>query len=76
MLEYAVDRAEQEADVVLDRSCPDCDYHDSVTTSSLRAAIWYRRETRMLAELRPLAVFLVESSSGNALVAERLREVN
>jgi hypothetical protein len=77
MLEYSVDGAAADKDVVLDRSCPGCDYHDSVETSSLRAAIWYRRETRILAELRPLAVFLVESTSAeNALVGDRLREIN
>ena len=38
-------------------------------------AVWYRRETRILAELRPLAVFLVEAEiRDNALVAEQLRE--
>jgi hypothetical protein len=68
-LEYTVDEATADKDVVLDRSCPDCEYHDSVVTSSLSVAIWYRRETRILAELRPLVVFLVESSSAdNALI--------
>jgi hypothetical protein len=71
-LEYAVEPAEADKDVVLDRVCPSCEYRDSVVTSSLSAAIWYRRETRILAELRPLAVFLVESSSAdNALVPAR-----
>ena len=63
--------------VVLDRECAGCEYRDSVVSSSLSVAIWYRRETRILAELRPLVVFLVESSSAeNALVAKRLAEVN
>ena len=76
-LEYAVDGEAADKDVVLDRTCPGCAYHDSVATSSLSMAIWYRRETRILAELRPLAVFLVESSSSeNALVAERHRNVS
>ena len=76
-LTYAVDREAADKDVVLDRTCPGCDYHDSVVTSSLSVAVWYRRETRILAELRPLAVFLTESSSSeNALVAERFRHVN
>ena len=77
MLEYAVDSASANDDVVLDRACPGCDFRDSVVTSSLSVAIWYRRETRILAELRPLVVFLVESSSAdNALVAARHGEVN
>jgi hypothetical protein len=76
LLEYAVDEAAADKDVVLDRSCPGCGYHDSVVTSSLSVAVWYRRETRILAELRPLVVFLVESSStDNALIAERLQHV-
>jgi hypothetical protein len=73
-LEYAVDGAVADKDVVLDRRCPSCDYEDSVVTSSLSAAVWYRRETRILSELRSLAVFLVETPPGeNALVAERFR---
>jgi hypothetical protein len=71
-LEYAVEPTKADEDVVLDRVCPSCEYRDSVVTSSLSVAIWYRRETRILAELRPLAVFLVESSSAdNALVSAR-----
>ena len=76
MLEYAVEEA-ADKDVVLDRSCPGCEYHDSVVTSSLSVAVWYRRETRILAELRPLVAFLVESSSSaNSLIAERLQHVD
>jgi hypothetical protein len=76
-LEYVVDGAQADKDVVLDRACPRCDYRDSVVTSSLSVAIWYRRETRILAELRPLVVFLVESSTAeNALAAARLEQVN
>jgi hypothetical protein len=73
-LEYAVDGAAADKDVVLDRRCPSCAYEDSVATSSFSAAVWYRRETRILAELRSLAVFLVESSPDeNALVADRFQ---
>jgi hypothetical protein len=76
-LEYLVDADAADTDVVLDRSCPGCDYHDTVVSSSLDVAIWYRRETRILADLRPLVVFLVESSSSeNALLAQRLHHVN
>jgi hypothetical protein len=75
-LEYAVGREDENRDVVLDRACPRCEYRDSVVTSSLSVAIWYRRETRILAELRPLVVFLVESSNAeNALVAAHLEQV-
>lgn len=77
MLEYAVDEAAADEDVVLDRSCPGCEYHDSVVTSSLSVAIWYRRETRILADLRPLVVFLVESSSADtAPIANRFQHAN
>jgi hypothetical protein len=77
MLEYVVEGVAADKDVVLDRTCPSCEYRDSVVTSSLSVAIWYRRETRILAELRPLVVFLVESSSSeNALAAARLGHVN
>jgi C4-type Zn-finger protein len=76
-LEYAVERAEANKDVVLERACPNCEYRDSVVTSSLSVAIWYRRETRILAELRPLVVFLAESSNAeNALVAARREQVS
>jgi len=34
-LEYVVDSAAADEDVVLGRSCPGCGYHDSVVTSSL-----------------------------------------
>lgn len=77
-LAYVLDRgAPVETDIVLERHCPSCEYADSVVTSPLCVAVWYRRETRMLAELRELAVFLVESApSGNALVEQHLRHVN
>ena len=76
-LEYVEDGVAVDKDVVLDRRCPGCDYRDSVATSSLSVAVWYRRETRILAELRPLVVFLVESStSENALQSGRLQEIN
>jgi hypothetical protein len=76
-LEYDEDVVAADTDVMLDRTCPGCDYRDSVTTSSLRVAVWYRRETRILAELRPLVVFLVESSSSeNALATARLQEIS
>ena len=76
-LEYADEVVAADKDVVLDRVCPECDYRDSVVTSSLSVAVWYRRETRILAELRPLVVFLVESStSDNALDSGRLQEIS
>jgi hypothetical protein len=71
-LDYTIDGAEAR-DVVIHRACPGCGYGDSVVTSSLSAAIWFRRETRILSELRPLAMFLAESSTAdNPLVAEGL----
>jgi hypothetical protein len=75
LLEYEVDAKPADRDVVLARRCPRCEYRDSVVSSSLSMAVWYRRETRILAELRPLAVFLVEAETeANALVPEQLRE--
>lgn len=73
-LEYAVGGEAGDKDVVIERTCPGCGYGDSVVTSSLSVAVWYRRETRILAELRPLAVFLGESPSENGRVAEWVRE--
>ena len=77
-LEYAVDVEAADKDVVLDRSCPGCESPRLRRDVLAEAyAVWYRRETRILAELRPLVVFLVESSSSdNALIAERLEHVS
>ncbi len=51
-------------DVVLDRTCPGCDYRDSVVTPSLSVAMWQRGETQTLADLRPLVALLVEQEIG------------
>jgi hypothetical protein len=74
-LVYEVDASPGAQDVALARHCPGCAYRDSVVSPSLSVAVWYRRETRILAELRPLAVFLVEAETrDNALVGEQPRE--
>jgi DNA-directed RNA polymerase subunit RPC12/RpoP len=52
---YTVDSAGYDAEVILDRRCPECEHRDSVVTSALAAAVWYRRDTRLLAELAELA---------------------
>jgi hypothetical protein len=57
---YTVDAAGYDAEVILDRRCPECEHRDSVVTSALAAAVWYRRETRLMRELLELADAMVE----------------
>jgi DNA-directed RNA polymerase subunit RPC12/RpoP len=52
---YTIDTAGYDAEVILNRRCPECEHRDSVVTTALAAAVWYRRDTRLLAELRSLA---------------------
>jgi DNA-directed RNA polymerase subunit RPC12/RpoP len=52
---YAIDTAGYETEVILDRRCPECEHRDSVVTSALAAAVWYRRDTRIMRELLELA---------------------
>jgi DNA-directed RNA polymerase subunit RPC12/RpoP len=52
---YTIDAAGFDAEVILHRRCPECEHRDSVVTTSLAAAVWYRRDTRLLGELRALA---------------------
>ena len=40
---YTVDTAGYDSEVILDRRCPECEHRDSVVTSALAAAVWYRR---------------------------------
>jgi DNA-directed RNA polymerase subunit RPC12/RpoP len=63
---YTVDTAGYDAEVILDRRCPECEHRDSVVTSALAAAVWYRRDTRILSELQTLADALTEASLGIA----------
>jgi hypothetical protein len=57
---YAVDTAGCDAEVILNRRCPECEHRDSVVTTALAAAVWYRRDTRIMRELRELADSMVE----------------
>jgi DNA-directed RNA polymerase subunit RPC12/RpoP len=57
---YTVDAAGYDAEVILDRRCPECEHRDSVVTSALAAAVWYRRDTRLMHELLELANALAE----------------
>jgi DNA-directed RNA polymerase subunit RPC12/RpoP len=43
------------AEVIVARRCPECGLHDSVATTVLRAALWYRHDTRTLDGLLRLA---------------------
>jgi hypothetical protein len=52
---YAIDSAGYENEVILDRRCPECEHRDSVVTSALAAAVWYRRDTRIMCALLDLA---------------------
>jgi hypothetical protein len=61
---YTVDTAGYDSEVILDRRCPECEHRDSVVTTALAAAVWYRRETRIMGELQVLA----DSLAAEALV--------
>jgi DNA-directed RNA polymerase subunit RPC12/RpoP len=52
---YAIDTAGYDAEVILNRRCPECEHRDSVVTSAIAAAVWYRRDTRFMRELMELA---------------------
>jgi hypothetical protein len=43
------------AEVIVARRCPECGLHDSVVTTVLRAALWYRHDTRTISGLQRLA---------------------
>ena len=43
------------AEVIVARRCPECELQDSVVTTVLRAALWYRHDTRTLDGLLRLA---------------------
>jgi DNA-directed RNA polymerase subunit RPC12/RpoP len=64
---YTIDTAGYDAEVILDRRCPECEHRDSVVTTALAAAVWYRRDTRLLAELRALADSMLGEPAANAL---------
>jgi DNA-directed RNA polymerase subunit RPC12/RpoP len=59
---YTVDAAGYDAEVILNRRCPECEHRDSVVTSALAAAVWYRRDTRLMRELLELADALAEAA--------------
>jgi hypothetical protein len=59
---YTVDTAGYDSEVILDRRCPECEHRDSVVTTALAAAVWYRRETRIMGELQVLADSLAAES--------------
>ncbi len=52
---YIIDTAGYDTEVILHRRCPECEHRDSVVTTALAAAVWYRRDTRLLNELLELA---------------------
>jgi DNA-directed RNA polymerase subunit RPC12/RpoP len=57
---YTIDTAGYDAEVILNRRCPECEHRDSVVTSSIAAAVWYRRDTRLMRELMELADSLAQ----------------
>jgi hypothetical protein len=57
---YAIDAAGYDAEVILNRRCPECEHRDSVVTSAIAAAVWYRRDTRLIRELMQLADSLAQ----------------
>jgi hypothetical protein len=52
---YATDAAGYAYEVILNRRCPECEHRDSVVTTAIAAAVWYRRDTRHMHELLQLA---------------------
>ena len=59
---YAVDAAGFNLEVILNRRCPECEHRDSVVTTAIAAAVWYRRDTRHMHELLQLADSMAESA--------------
>jgi transcriptional regulator NrdR family protein len=59
---YAIDTAGYDAEVILNRRCPECEHRDSVVTSAIAAAVWYRRDTRLMRELMALADSLAKAA--------------
>jgi hypothetical protein len=59
---YAVDAAGYEAEVILNRRCPECEHRDSVVASAIAAAVWYRRDTRLMHQLMELADSMRDAS--------------
>ena len=43
------------SEVIVARRCPECGLRDSVVTTFLRAALWYRHDTRTMVGLQRLA---------------------
>jgi DNA-directed RNA polymerase subunit RPC12/RpoP len=60
---YTVDAAGYDSEVILDRRCPECEHRDSVVTTAIAAAVWYRRETRLMHELLMLADAMAAATS-------------
>jgi hypothetical protein len=60
---YAVDAVGFGSEVILDRRCPECEYRGCATASAAAAAIWYRRDTRILGGLLALADALAGESA-------------
>jgi DNA-directed RNA polymerase subunit RPC12/RpoP len=52
---YTTDTAGFGSQVVLDRRCPECEHRDTIIARAPAAAAWYRRDTRLLAELAGIA---------------------
>jgi hypothetical protein len=42
-------------EVIVARRCPECAHEDSLVTTVLRAALWYRHDSRTVARLLQLA---------------------
>jgi hypothetical protein len=42
-------------EVIVSRRCPECAHRDSLVTSVLRAALWYRHDSRTISGLLRLA---------------------
>jgi transcriptional regulator NrdR family protein len=59
---YAIDAAGYDYEVILNRRCPECEHRDSVVTTAIAAAVWYRRDTRHMYELQQLADSMAASA--------------
>ena len=56
------------AEVIVARRCPECELDDSVVTTVLRAALWYRRDTRTIGGLLRLADSLRDARELSVIV--------
>jgi hypothetical protein len=69
-LPYIVDGVWGDADVILERCCPECEHREAVVVSVWVASARYREDTRTLLAMQELADSLRDGSSSGWQFAE------